>query len=734
MKPWLKAAFAYGGAILVTLLVLAWALRLSQANLAEPFQYSGDTLEWHLLFKNTLETGWYLSNPRLGAPFGLRYHDYPQPEALHYLGVKTLGLFTDNPFLIVNLVFLLGFPLVTASSLWVCRRLRLSWGPSLVVSLLYAFVPYHFHRSEDHLWLGITYAVPLLVLLILWVCSTEPLLFDAEAPGWKPRWRIDRRRALTAIIIVIIGGSTGAYYAFFAGALLCLGALTSSLLRRRWGSLWTALALALLLVTTCVANLAPNLLHWAREGRNPEVAARDCGESELYGMKLTQLVVPEVGHRLAPMRALAERYRGSTQLRNENNDPLGALGALGFLGLLAWLLVRRRDQDDALETRLAHLNLFALLIGTVGGLGALFAFTISPQIRAYNRISIFIAFFALLMAGLVLERAANWIARRRHGRWWAAAGLAAVCVLGLLDQIPTRRAPAYAHAAAERQSDREFFAAAEARHSPGAMVFQLPYRAFPESPHTYGSWDYDLARPFLSTRAMRWSYGAIRGRLGDRTIRNIAEEPLPKMLENVVLLGYEAVVLDRLGTPDQGAALEARLTDLVGPHEAVSRNQRFSMFDLRGFSAALRTRLGEETWNARVRQARSPLLWHWGQGCWSLESAHGSTWRWCDRDAELQVENHADHPRIVRLVFDVATGHPHPATLTFSGTLLSGQTPISTTPTHLERIITVPPGIHVIQVHTDARRLEAPPDPRRLFFRVENMRLGEVEAGTPQGP
>lgn len=724
-KPWMTAALAYGGAIVTTVVVLAWFMRLHTADWTQPFAYRADALEWHILFKNTLESGWFLSNDRMGAPFGMRFHDYPQPEALHYLGVKLLGLFTDNPFLMVNLAFLLGFPLVTASSLWVCRRLRLSWGPSLVVSLLYAFVPYHFRRGEIHLWLATYYTVPLLILLIVWACSDEPMLFDAQAPGWRPRRRLDGRRALLAAGICIIGGSTGAYYAFFTCALLFLGGLASSLVRRRWGSLWTALTLATLLVATSVVNMAPNLVYWAQAGRNPEVAARDRGESELYGMKLTQLVVPEAGHRLAPLRALRERYDRHTQLHNENSDALGLVGSLGFFALLGALLMRRHD--EALETRLAHLNLLALLIGTVGGLGALFAFTVSPQIRAYNRISIFIAFFALLTAGLGLERMMKWLAPRRHGPWLARAGLMMVLILGLLDQIPPGRAPAYAQVAAEHRNDVEFFSAAEARHSPGAMVFQLPYRPFPESPPTYKSYDYDLARPFLATRAMRWSYGAIRGRFGDRTIREIAAEPLPRMLELVALLGYEAIAIDRLGTPDHGAALEANLGRFLGTPEAVSRNQRFSMFDLRGFAANLRTQWGEALWDARARQAKAPMLSSWSKGCWPEEAEHGSTWRWCGRDAELLIENHADHPRRMRLEFDLATGHPEPAQMTFTGALLSDSLRVSRAPTRVERTVVVPPGGHVIRVHTDAQQVLAPSDSRSLYFRVEHQRVTEIE-------
>jgi len=41
---------------------------------------------------------------------------------------------------------------------------------------------------------------------------------------------------------------------------------------------------------------------------------------------------------------------------------------------------------------LASLALFAVLLGTLGGVGSLIGHLVTPQVRAYNRISIYIAF------------------------------------------------------------------------------------------------------------------------------------------------------------------------------------------------------------------------------------------------------------------------------------------------------------------------------------------------------
>jgi hypothetical protein len=43
------------------------------------------------------------------------------------------------------------------------------------------------------------------------------------------------------------------------------------------------------------------------------------------------------------------------------------------------------------------------LLATIGGFGALFAFFVSPDIRAYSRISAYLGFFADFVLGLHLE-------------------------------------------------------------------------------------------------------------------------------------------------------------------------------------------------------------------------------------------------------------------------------------------------------------------------------------------
>ena len=173
---------------------------------------------------------------------------------------------------------------------------------------------------------------------------------------------------------------------------------------------------------------------------------------------------------------------------------LGAVGAVGFLILVGMLLWRGRaaaGERQPLLSTLAGLNLAALLLATTGGFGALFALLVSPHIRTYARMHVYIAFFALFCVALLLERL--WRTRRRAGVLLTAA----VAFVGLLDQTTPAMVPPYAARARAYRADAAFVHSLEAQLPTGAQIFQLPYLRFPEGGALPGTkmMDYDPAAP-----------------------------------------------------------------------------------------------------------------------------------------------------------------------------------------------------------------------------------------------
>jgi phosphoglycerol transferase len=361
-----------------------------------------------------------------------------------------------------------------------------------------------------------------------------------------------------------------------------------------------------LIVLAGLANLTPSLVYWGRHGPNQERAGRMPAEAEIYGLRIAQLLLPVTHHRLAWLAHLKERYNRAALLVNENDSAaLGLVGSLGFVLLLGRLLLRHEPDAQARETTvpllarranrasplwqgLSLLNLGAVLLAVRGGLGGLVAMRLT-WIRGYNRISVFIGFFALFAVVLGLEALRRRYARSARGNAAYLGLLGLLLCGGLLDQAPhgcivpaARVRPAFAH-------DAAFLQRVEASVPAQSMIFQLPYAAFPEQGAVEAMGDYELLRACLHSRTLRWSHGAMRGREADAWQRAVAGQPPPELVRTLIQAGFGGIYVDRFGYRDRAVKLEKALTGLIGREPLVSGNGRLAFFSLSPLGFALRS-------------------------------------------------------------------------------------------------------------------------------------------------
>jgi hypothetical protein len=694
----------YGAAAALSMIAAVWLLELPRADLRVPFDYQGDTLFYSMVVKAIVEHGWYLRNPLLGAPGILELHDFPFADGFHHLVIKALAAFSSDWALLFNVYFLLGFPLIAVAALAVFRHFRVAWGPSIAGSVLYAFLPSRILKGEGHIFPDAFFEVPLAMLVVLWACGERPPFVRQDRPGLDLR----SGRTVAAVLICVLTASTGLYYAFFTGCLLLAGGAWASMARRSWGNVLAALALTVILVAGLGAQGLPTLRYRMQHGPNPQVAVRAAAESELYGLKIAQLLLPVPGHRLRVFRQLSDRYNTAAPLVGENaSTSLGVMGSVGFLGLLAVLVLgfdRKRPRDD-LWRPLAVLNLAAVLLGTLGGFGSLFALLVTPQIRNYARINVLIGFLALFALVLLLERLAQ-----RHARLGAAA-LPVVLILGLLDQATPWAVRRYRDVKAEYASDGALVRRIESSVPPGAMIFQLPYLTFPEAGQRPGKlFDYDPLRPYLHSSSLRWSYPTMRGRAGEPWVSAVSQLPSDELLREVSDFGFAGVLVDRIGYPDEGKEIEAALGKRLGAGPMVSNNGRLAFFDL-----------GRSNWRARAEPLPALLL-RWGTGFHSEEKDARNTFRWSGARSSLLVDNRADSPRTASLRMILVAAQP-PTRLIIDGDLLSETVELAAEGMPFLRTITVPPGSHAIRFRCDGRPANAPGDPRILVWRALDFEL-----------
>ncbi len=524
--------------------------------------------------------------------------------------------------------------------------------------------------------------------------------------------------------------SSGIYYAVFTVMLLAVAGPLAAAVRRTWAPLAVAAVTGGAILAVLVLNLSPTIVYRIANGSNPSVGARLPQESEAFSLKLAHLVLPVPGHRIDRVAEARARYDTTAPAPGYYGVALGAVATVGLAVLLAALLAAALGVrgPPVWGDRLRHaaaIALVTMLTITIGGASTLIAYALTPQLRAWYRLAVFVAFLALLAVGLLLGAARPRFDRARHGRLLYLGALGLVLVVGVLDQTSNDLIPPYERTATEYRNDRDFVRAIERRLPERSDVFELPYVPFPEE--VLQRIDaYEGARGYIHSRDLRWSWGAMRGRPADWQAE-LADEPAGLTAAAVAASGFEGVWIDRFGYADSGAQVEEQLRALLRTQPLVSKDQRFSFFDLRELARCERERY-PEGWTSDLAAATlRPLLLAWGPGFWPEEVSGPVTYRWADDRATVLIDNPGRDRRRIRLTTGVHTPTDRRSRLTIA--YPDGRRErltVSSKPIRVERSLSVEPGRSTIVFSTDAPRLVTPPsDTREIHISFDGPELSD---------
>jgi len=729
-------AFALAGllvAAVVSAVCAALVFEVGEGHLSQPWNYAseGDTKFYLLLIKGILAHGSYQVNPSLGAPFGLQLYDFPQGgDNLSLLLIRALGWFSSNPAWVLNVFFMLTFALVAASAFAAFRLLGVSVGASIVGACIFSLLPYHFYRGESQVLLSAYYGVPLGALLFMRIW-TPPGLFARRAGGGSGGGVLAWLSATSLLTLVccLIVGSTGLYYAVFAILLLLSGSALALLTGRGALPALSGVAAAALVALTLAANISPTLAYRAAHGANTQIK-RTTIEADQFGLRLSDLLLPVQAHRLAPFSNVNQRYieATSTGYCEACYENLGAVGSIGFLWLALIALVSiagvlgvlatgaaggggesgaaggpegRSKLASVLARRMGPRSLYrpaalgvslSFVLATIGGLSSLIAFFVTRDIRGWNRISLFIAFFSLLPAMLGLDAALRRLTAHVSTRAAAIGAGAAVCAavlaLGIADETTSFFVPKYEKDAKQWVSDATFVREIEARMPRGTAIFQLPYVPFPEgygatgtsvsAPNPNFGTTYELARGPIHSDRLRWSYGAMKGRPADWQAP-LATQPLYLSLVAAAANGFDGLWV---GPHGYSATARPRLAPVLervlGVQPLFSPAHDLTFYDLRPFAA----RLALARSAAQLAQLRASTLHPLRTACGTegIELTNPSP---LAREAtqQMRIYMHAAHP--VTLLIHYPGG-------------VNEQRALTTTPVRIQRALSVPPGTSTI--------------------------------------
>lgn len=300
-------------------------------NIKYPFSYGGDIFSMGDIVKKVMEGSVY-ENARHAFPFGSFNYDYPIPEVGILFIVKLLSFIFDSPFVIMNVLFLITFPLCFISAYGVLRALGLNWALSVSAGVLYVFIPFHFFRLA-HLFYTFYFVVPLYFYYGYVIASKA---FLEKLSGWK-----NNKAFLVGHIIALAAlASISVYYAFFGMVTIFICGFMGAFYNKTWKSAAAACAACFILLASVAAYTSPVLYYQHTNGKNEEVAVRHFVESEIYGLKMIQLLLPSPQHRLAALGNKTREYNGHAPLITENwTSTMGLIASVGFVCVLIYIFI-----------------------------------------------------------------------------------------------------------------------------------------------------------------------------------------------------------------------------------------------------------------------------------------------------------------------------------------------------------------------------------------------------------
>jgi hypothetical protein len=551
---------------------------VNSKNLFLPWHYDGDGLGTYQNVQNIKDSGWVTTNPRLNAPFSFQNYDFmvSLTDNIAFLFLKLVFLLSNNIWFSVNINYIFNCISISFISYFIMVNLKINRFISSAASLTFALLPYFFLRGIMHYTLSMYQFVPLCILLCIWVYN-EDIFFILDRYFSK-----NIKNILALLFCLLIAENGNGYYPFFA----CFFLIITGLIKTEFKftrKLFPAIFLVLFICIIFIINLIPYFLSIIEYGKNMEAGVRPSYQAEYYGLKITQLFMPLKSYGINSLNRIITEYNNGILINENSFAYLGLLGTIGCLILFIRIFINEQEKEkNKLIFLLSRLNIAGILLATIGGFSSLFALFVSSQLRAYNRISVFIAFICILSVSILL----NNIFQKLNKKYQKILFLTVtVCIIfiGIIFQYPesikNKFLPKDITDISSFSSDFEFISFIENKMPENAMIYQLPFDRYPEE----GGYRHFIGT--LHSKKLKWSYGAIRGRYPDYWHQKVASCPIEVKLKILSFVGFEGIYIKRSAYSEEEVSnLERSLSEILDSTFYYSNNRMLSFISMKNFN------------------------------------------------------------------------------------------------------------------------------------------------------
>jgi hypothetical protein len=224
-----------------------------------------------------------------------------------------------------------------------------------------------------------------------------------------------------------------------------------------------------------------------------------------------------------------------------------------------------------------------------------------------------------------------------------------------------------------------------------------------------------MARGYLHSHGLRWSWGMMKGRAGDW--QNALVKLPPELLARALAaVGFRGVYVDRAAYADGGAQVLSRLQREIGAIATRSADGRLAFLDLRSYARRLLSGRSGQASALRGAVLR-PVALQFGPGFLPPRQDAHSRYFPTERDAGLIIVNFGGKVR--RVTFAMTLASPYPSTAAVAvhwpddtvqrvGATLAG--------TPVQRSLVVPPGVSIVSLHTNGDAQLGFPDLSQPYY------------------
>lgn len=500
--------------------------------------YKGDVIFSYAVLKSVLTEG----TPIFGIPFGTHLGapgtfsmgDFPCFDGnLSTIIIKIIYGFSKNVSVAIYLYYFLTFFLVGFSSFYVFKKFRINTPISMSMALLFTFAPYHVQRNMWHMGYASYYLVPFMLLVVFWIWSKKPLFFKYS----NKKWHLDllNKKSVIALLTILLSGIFNIYFDYYWMFFLTVAAISAWYYRKNIYNIYSYLITVALNFFVVILNASPYIIYKMQNGPNLEVGKRLFTQTEIFSLKIVQMILPVDGHFL--FGKWKEFYNANAILVNENTSvTLGIIALTGFIFILFYFLFVRNKTFNIFN-KCGLLTISGLLFGTIGGLSTFISLTLISEFRSNNRISIFISFLCILVFAILLQK---WLKRIKNKRIIMLL-IVMITTIGIRDELPLWAV--YKEKDVKQQKEyyaqlKDYMSYIESINKENAMIYQLPYISFPEV-------NYELFNPYLVSNKLRFSFGAMRGREAANWNKETSELEPSQMIDRLREKGFSGILINK---------------------------------------------------------------------------------------------------------------------------------------------------------------------------------------------